>query len=337
MNPFLEKIASQINFVVDETIDLGPVTVRLVSNISDFAAIRYFSKKARRPYQNERTDFEIRCISLKNERLELQTIRENIDKTYRGTSFSDGYYATDHFGSPVYMVSSGKTYFVFGDQLECVVWTYFVKYFLILHTIEKNALFLKSAAIAVNGKGTLLLGRGGTGKTSFLSIMCMYGAEFVTNSHSVINQGRITGIASSLRVRPDNWMLELLNPQNVIPALRPGEIIVDPADQFTLAESLPELKNICVVDYRKPARHVIKLLSDEEAYNYAEQFALGLNVYRLEEDLLDHFEGDLWQFSAVYERMKAHLGNIISNSDCYYVSSNLMEKKNREEVFGLFS
>ncbi len=337
MNPFLEKITAQINFVVDETIVLGPVTVRLVSNISDFVATRYFSKTARRPYQNERTDFEIRCISLKNERLELQTIRENVDQTYRGISFSDGYYATDHFGNPVYMVSSGKTYFVFGEQLERVVWTYFVKYFLLLHTIEKNALFLKSAAISANGKGTLLLGRGGTGKTSFLSIMCMYGAEFVTNSHSIINDGRVTGVASSLRVRPDKWMLELLNPQNTIPALRPGEIIVDPADQFALVENPPELKNICIVDYREPTLHVIKRLSDAEVYNYAEQFALGLNVYRLEEDLLDHFDGDLWQFSAFYERMKERLGIIVANSDCYYISSNLLEKKNREDVFRLFS
>lgn len=338
MEDFKVYIESRIAKTIDEVIEIGPTNFRLVSNVPDFPSVRFFSKTARSVYRNQTTDFEIWCISPKEIQIEEEYIRKNRAWNYRGNSFFNGYYATDHFGAPVQMVIKGNSFYVFGEGLENIVWTFFVKYFLFLHTIEKDSLFLKSAAFAVNRKGTLLLGRGGSGKTVFLTLLCRNGAEFITNSHSVIKDGFITGVASSMRVRPDRWLSELIPSVKQSPALRSGEIIIDPYDVFQSDKNIrAELKNLCIINFQQPDLHIIKTLSDEEAYSYIEQFSLAMNVYRLEEDLLDYFQNDIGLFSEIYEKMKAQLREIVGRSRCFYISSNLFVKKNRDEIFELLS
>lgn len=340
MEPFSNYIRDHIAAAVDETIRLGTVDFRLVSNVPGFPALQYFSKAARLPNQGKETAFELWCVSLKESSLDQQYIRAHIDRTYRGKSFTDGYYATDHFGLPVYLVTCGRCFFVFGENLERVVWPYFVKYFLMVHTLNGEALHLKGAACAIGSAGTLLLGRGGTGKTVFLTQLCLHGAKFVTNSHAVITNGQVIGIASSIRIRPGHWFSDLTAKVEKTPALKSGEIIIDPYNVFDncVKDQEPvEVKNLCIIDFQKPGCHIIKELSKQDAYNYAEQFSLAINVYRLEEDLLDLYKNDPWKFSQAYNKMKIQLREIIERSRCYYISSDVLEKTYRDEIFALLS
>jgi hypothetical protein len=338
MEQFSNYIESRITVVEDEKIRLGPTSFRLVSNVEDFPALQYFSKTAREPYQNKKTAFELWCISLRKDPIDKQYILSHIDRNYRGNSFSDGYYVTDHFGPCIYLVTKGQKFFVFGENLEHVVWPYFVKYFLMRHSIQDGSLFLKSAACAFGSKGTLLLGRGGSGKTVFLSSLCKYGAQFVTNSHSIVKDGHIYGVASSLRVRPDAWWSNFTENVKKKPALKSGEIIIDPYDIFdSCADETVELHNLCIIDFKEPGYHFIEPLPELEAYNLAEQFSLSINVYRLEEDLLDFYGDDPWKFSDVYNEMKTLLWKAIRRSRCYYISSDLFEQKYRDEVIELLS
>lgn len=342
MESFDKYIRDHVTVAVDETVHLGTIDFRLVSNVPGFPALRFFSKTTRSSYRGEETSFELWCVSLKEAPLDRQYIRTHIDKTYRGKSFMDGYYATDHFGSPVYLVTHGHCFFVFGEQLERVVWPYFVKYFLMLRAVQDESLHLKGAACAMGDAGTLILGRGGTGKTVFLTQLCLHGAKFITNSHAVITKGWIKGIASSMRIRPMHWFSDLIakiegNIEEK-PALISGEIIVDPYDIFEISAEEPVIiRNLCIIDFREPGCHIVKQLAKQDAYNYAEQFSLAINVYRLEEDLLDLYKNDLWKFSNVYDDMKIQLRELVERSRCYYISSDTLEKRYRDEIFDLLS
>lgn len=338
MESFRDYIQNHIKIRVDETIHLGPFDFRLVSNIHEFPALEYFSKAVRVPYQNQETVFELWCVSLKECSVDKQYIQTHVNRTYRANSFLEGYYVTDHFGPLVYFVTCGHSFFVFGEKLESVVWPYFVKYFLFLYTIQNESLFLKAAACVVDSAGTLLLGRGGAGKTVFLTQLCQNGARFVTNSHSIIKDYQVAGVASSIRIRPGYWFSDLIKKVEKKPALKSGEIIIDPYDVFEINTfDYVKIKNLCIIDFHQPGNHIIKEISYQDAYSYAEQFSLAINVYRLEEDLLDLYKGNYHKFSKAYSKMKTLLWDLVVQSRCYYIRSDILIQANRDKIFELLS
>jgi hypothetical protein len=338
VDSFEKIVHKHIQPVVDLVVRLGPTDFRLVSNVPDFPALRYFSAASQSVYVGNETDFELWCVSLSAGTLRLESILPHIDRTCRGQSFASGYYVTDHFGAPVYLVTRGRRCYAFGEELERVVWPYFVKYFLILRTLRDGSLLLKAAACVIGAAGTLLLGRGGTGKTVFLTQLCLHGARFVSNSHAVVKDGRVRGVSSSLRIRPGHWNESLINRVKTNPALKPGELMIDPGEAFAVcADEEAAVSNICVLDFNGAKRHVIQTLSEQEAYDYAEQFSLAINVYRLEEDLLDLYDGDYRRFSQAYSEMKTQLRRLIRHSHCYYISSDILNSKYRDEIYSLLT
>lgn len=338
MDSFEMFVQSQVKPIVDVTVRLATMSIRLVSNVSGFAAQHYFSKNSQNSYANESTDFELWCVSISASNLNIEMLIPYVDQTYRSKSFAAGYYVTDHFGAPVHIITRGQCYYVFGEALEHVVWPYFVKYFLMLHCLKNESLHLKAAACSIDSAGTLLLGRGGAGKTVFLTQLCLHGAHFVSNSHSIIKDGRIYGVASSLRIRPGPWFADLVGSIKTNQALIPGELIIDPYDVFAVdtIESI-DTRNVCILNFEHSGKHEIRSISKEAAYDYAEQFSLAINVYRLEEDLLDLFKGDYRRFSQVYKRMKEELSYLIKKSRCYYITSDMLNPNYRNEVLTLLA
>jgi hypothetical protein len=335
-----EYILEHTTIIVDEQISLGNLNFRLLSNTLEFKGKEFFSKEIRTPYTNSsyKNHFELWCISFNNTTINKKYIINNIDSSYRSNSFAAGYYATDHFGHPVYLITNSSKFFVFGEHLEKVVWCYFVKYFLLLFTINHNSLFLKAAAFNINNKGTLLFGRGNAGKTTFLGTFCQNGASFITNSHAIVKDFNIVGMSTCLRIRPKNiWWKKEIN-ANFKPNLNPGEVIADPNQMFLNHDTKPvKLKNILIIDFLKPKYHYVKKICPQDAYNYIEQFGLGINVYRLEEDLLDYYKGNYKEFVTKYQNMKYLLKIIIQDSNCYYIRSDILDDYNRNQIFKLLS
>lgn len=320
----------------DILVQLGLFDFRLVSNVNDFSGQKYFSARSRRAYSAEKTDFELWCIATSKCKLDINSIIPFLDNSYRSKSFRNGYYVTDHFGSPLYLLTRENRYYVFGEELERIVWPYFIKHFLMLHTLRNDSLHLKAAACSINSQSTLLFGRGGAGKTVFLTELCRNGAQFITNSHSIIKEGRVYGVPSSIRVRSDFDKTYLADIKKD-PALHPGELIIDPYDIFSVDKDNPPVANICVLNYNKEGKNIIETLPEQEAYDYAEQMSLAVNVYRLEEDLLDYCAGDCYQFSTAYNQMKTNLRNLIHNNNCYYISCDILDSNSRNSILTLLS
>jgi hypothetical protein len=338
MDAFIKYVHDRVTPATDETIRLGPVSIRLASNVAPFPALQYFSHAARKAFQGETTQFELWCISLEASDLDRDYLREHVDRTYRSERFLEGYYVTDHFGPPLYIVTRGRRYYVFGAQFEQVVWPYFVKYFLTLHALENDVLHLKAAALAIGSVGTLVVGRSGAGKSVFQLQMCRSGAQFVTNTHALIKDGRVSGVASAMRVRPGQWFSDLAGAVGSTPSLKSGELNIDPYQVLDVyrGDSL-EVGNLCLVDFRGAGCRTIDTIPEQTAYDYAEQFVLALNAYRQEEDLLDLYGNDFRRFAQTYSEMKAQLGDLIRRCRRYYISCDMLEPKNRDEVFALLS
>jgi hypothetical protein len=338
MDPFVKYVKERVTVLTDETIRLGPVNFRLTSNVTPFPALEYFSDVARSPFNGETPEFELWCVSLDGVGLNSEYLREHVDRTYRAARFMEGYYVTDHFGPPLYLVTRGQRYYVFGDHFEQVVWPYFVKYFLTLHSLENSALHVKAATLAIGSSGTLVLGRSGAGKTVFLLQLCQSGAQFVTNTHALIKDGRVSGVASAMRVRPGEWFSNLAGAVGTTPSLKSGELNIDPYQVLDvyIGDSVG-IRNLCIVDFRGAGCCTIDTISEQAAYDYAEQFVLAINAYRLEEDLLDLYGNDYLRFAQVYGEMKAQLRALIRRCRRYYISCDMFEKTCRDEVFALLS
>lgn len=338
MTAFPGELATACVPAFDATIDLGGCRVRIVSNVSDFPALRQFSRRARQTASTRAPDFELWCISLATAGLTHGDVLPYTDLTARARGFRAGYYVTDHFGPPVQLVTQGRSLYVFGEQLERIVWPYFVKFLLLRFALDRDLLYLKAGAFAIGSEATLVIGRGRAGKTVCLTQMCRAGARFVTNSHALLDGDRVCGVASSMRLRADPWIEALTAEADVQAALAEGEVVLDPADVFEFAEE-PSLRvrNICFVEYAGPNVRIVEPLSREAAYLCAEQFALALNVYRLEEDLLDLLDGDHVAFAHAYGDMRAALGSVVAGARCVRVRADVLEPSVRDDLTALLA
>lgn len=74
----------------DQVVRIGPLTLRIASDVPDFPALRYFSRAARMPVGTV-PDAELWCLSQADPGLPADT-------TARALNFASGYYVTDHFG-----------------------------------------------------------------------------------------------------------------------------------------------------------------------------------------------------------------------------------------------
>ncbi|MDX3165798.1 hypothetical protein PV516_18610 [Streptomyces scabiei] len=308
----------------DQVVRIGPLTLRIASDQADFPALRYFSRAARMPVATV-PDVELWCLSDADPGLPADT-------TARALNFASGYYVTDHFGPPVRMSTSGNRIVLVGNHLERLVWPYVVKYLLLRHTATTGGLFLKAAALAVGDGATLVVGRGGAGKSVLVTGLCRNGATFITNSHVVLADGAVQGVASTMRMRPGPWLDQAATTE----ALDPSERLVDPYDAFPHhAGTAVPLRAVWISDFRAPGEHDVQQLPPDEAAGIVEQFAFGLNVYRLEEDLLDLYGGDYRAFSTQYARMRAQLHAAVNSCPTYRVRSDVQLTAHRDQLLQL--
>ncbi|MEI5595895.1 hypothetical protein [Streptomyces brasiliscabiei] len=312
----------------DQVVRVGPLTLRIASDVPEFPALHYFSRAARMPTGTV-PDAELWCLSDADPGLPADT-------TARALNFASGYYVTDHFGPPVRMSSSGNRIVLVGDHLERLVWPYVVKYLLLQHTATTGGLFLKAAALAVGDGATLIVGRGGAGKSVLVTGLCRNGATFITNSHVVLAGGAVQGVASTMRMRPGPWLNQAGTASTA--ALDPRERLVDPDEAFPHhAGAAVSLRAVWIADFRAPDEHDVQQLPPDEAAGIVDQFAFGLNVYRLEEDLLDLCGGDYRAFSTQYARMRAQLHAAVTNCPTYRVRSDVQLTANRDQLLQLLS
>lgn len=255
------------------------------------------------------------------------------DHNYRGDRMSSGYYLTDHFGDPAYMISQGTTHWIYAEDFEPILWPYAIKHLLTMYSLEHNLLHLKAAAVAHNGRGALLVGRGRSGKTVLLSRLCQSGFEFVSNTHVLIDDRTILGIPTTMRVRRDKFFTPLIERAGLSPSVKTGEYTVDPfADLGWEGAGSASLDTILLLDFKGPCKKSIQQIERQVLFDYMEHFSLAINVYGLKEDIFEKLGTDPIRFSNEASRMRTAMHALIEEADCYYVSCDAAVDGNVESV-----
>jgi hypothetical protein len=309
---------------------LGPMHIDLRSNEKNFGGLQYFVQAA-----NAGADYVVNCC---NTRLDGPWSGVERDRTYRAKRFAAGYYITDHFGAPASIVQRGHQYWIFAEDFEPMLWPYVVKILLTLHSIEHDRLHLKAAAVAVEGRGTLLVGRGGAGKTVLLARLCERGATFLANTHVLLKGDRIIAVPSAMRVRRDASFAPVIERRGLREGFKAGEYVADPIRDLGWQPALEApLNNVCLIDYRGPGECILSPIEGPVLYEYLEQFSLPLNVYGLKEDLLDHFGGSVDDFALQMHRMKSQLHALVENSHGYRVSCDASDDKGLDALHDLLA
>ena len=318
-------------------IHLGPVSIDVRSNEPDLTGFRFFSESFRVDGSNsdggDEPDFTLSLCNIGMDTpWSVQTLAAIRDQSYRAKRMSVGYYLTDHFGAPAYLVTRGTRYWIYAEDFEAILWPYAIKHLLTLYSIERGMLHLKAAAVAVDGQGALLVGRGGSGKTVLMNHLCRAGAQFLSNTHVLMHGLDILGIRTAMRVRADEFFAPMIAQRQLSPSVKANEYTADPVTDlgWQTARSAP-LRSVCLVDYRAGTR-VIREIGAEVMFDYMEQFALALNVYGLKEDMLDSLGRDVGRFSVEISAMRARLRAVIDGARCYYLSCDAADAANLRKI-----
>lgn len=322
-------LQSAANPRFDIAVRLGNTSARLVSNRASFPEASFFSRHALLA-ENTRVDHELWCIDdpCGSLRARIQSYRST--RSYRAACFEIGYYATDHFGEPVVLHRFANRHYVIGEHLERVVWPYFVKFFIFAKSLDQGQLFVKAASVAFAQHGVLILGRGLGGKTTFVRELCRHGAAIVTNSHAIVDGLTLTGVRSTMRVRPIENIDAALEHTS---ALRDREVLIDPFETYpAIAENTVRLESLCIVDYRPGREEGVRRLEPDDALGFVEQFSLGLNVYRLEEEMLEFYDHDLVRYGRAMRALRNRLQSMVHAVPCYLVRTDILDRGNLARV-----
>lgn len=332
-------VGKELQIRARRTIHLGPLRVDIRSNEANFPGFRYFPERvAPRDTQPDSEGAPHFTLSLCNLSMDapwpLHDLAQAQDRNYRAKRFSAGYYITDHFGKPAYLLTRGAHYWIFSYDLEPILWPYAVKLLLTLYSMHHELLHLKAAAVAIDGEATLLVARGGGGKTVLLTQLCRKGAQFLSNTHTLIGEREVVGIATAMRIRPDSYFGPIISARGLSPGFKAGEYIVDPlADLGWQSTTTARLKNICLVDYRGPEHHLIRPIDSQSLYDYMDQFSLPLNVYGLKEDVLDHLSANVGDFSVHTGRMRSRLRSLLHQCRLFHLSC---DAENPDDITAIY-
>lgn len=342
MQPPISEVPSPLGNAVQirsrRIVRLGPVAIDLRSTEPDFKGFRFFSQ-AFDPQTSPASgcvepDFTLTLCNLNTDGpWPIEALARKRDLGYRGKRMSVGYYLTDHFGPPAYLMSSGTHYWIFAESFEPILWPYAVKYLLTRYSLEHNLLHLKAVAVAIDGQGVILVGRGGSGKTILLNQLCRAGAQILSNTHTLLDGRTLLGIQTAMRVRPDEFFGPIIAARHLSPSIKASEYTADPVHDlgWSSTESAP-LRCVCLVDYKGRDHREIRQLDREILFDYMEQFSLAVNVYGLKDDLLDALGGDVIRFSAVMSQAKAKLRALLEGARCYYLSCDSADSANLEAI-----
>jgi hypothetical protein len=311
-------------------VQLGTLRVAFRSNENEFAELRYFPPSAHLP-PGTPVHYTVNCCNLNLDGPWLMdAIQAAQDKSYRGKRFAAGYYLTDHFGPPAHLVTQGTQIWLFARDFRPIIWPFVVKYLLTLHSIDQQMLHLKAAAIRLGNAATVLVGRGGSGKTVLLTQLCRSAAaNFLANTHLLISDRTVIPVASTVRVRNDGIFGRIIRDRNLPPAVKKGEFLADPVtDLGWQSGTACPIRNICLLDYRAPDRRAIRELDRSVLLDYMENFSLALNIYGLREDVLDYLDGNVLSFSMQWTHMRDRLRRLVDECRCYYISCDATNANN---------
>lgn len=244
-----------------------------------------------------------------------------------------GYYNGHHFGAPVLLSTSGNHITVVGGMLEKVIWPYLIKWVLTSYAVRENYSHIKSAALA-DGQGSisLIMGRGGGGKTVFLTEACARGNRFMTNTHTLLRDNVAHAVPSAIRIRRTDQTRALETASEDHHIDKDGFLVAPSVAFAGPPVSQGPVAQILLINHTGKHRTKVTTVGTETATAFLEQFGLAISTYTLRHDLLGAVSHDLEKYARVYMAQKQRLVKLIEMTPCFEVDADLYDAGSRKLV-----
>lgn len=312
---------------------LDKLRVKVVSNSADALPRCYFSKLISEKYSVS-PNITIFGIDTEFEKMPESIIRLS-RQSYRAQKLQEGYHLGHHFGNKFCMYKESNNYYFFGKGFGRLFTKYIVKFILTTYALQSDLLHLKGTAITVGEKGVLIVGRGGAGKTTFMTQMCNLGAKLISNTHCLICGNEVRGIYSNIRLRNRNLIPNTFC--NSVFQNIGNDIYVDPAD-YLGSENLvrsAKLSTIIALTRTKSQSLQIREMEFDEAYYFLKTFSWAVLAYAMTEDIADYVGDDTQRHSSIYATTKNQLDKLISQVKCYYLNVDILDYRNQTSVYNM--
>lgn len=198
---------------------------------------------------------------------------EDADSTYRGNQMSRGIYLGHNLGSSCKMNIKDNNIYINVEKDEDyskVFWSFILKYILTKASLDENVLHIKGSLIrGLNGELILLLGKGGSGKTTLGKMLQEFGYRIISNTHCLVKDDYIWGINSWTRIRNDK-----------------GQKYIEPPKNICKMDG--KIKKCFIVNCNNVGTFNLTKVDEKYLYYYIRNFVSAINNYDLKEEVWDY-------------------------------------------------
>ncbi|WNQ09659.1 hypothetical protein MJA45_18765 [Paenibacillus aurantius] len=315
-------------------IALGDFVVEILTNRSEDVFGEYFSVAQYLEKDSvNRVDYSIYAMEMPSIPVE---IFEFVGQDWRSGVMKKGYYVTQYFGKPVAMIHYDQTAYLFGENLDKIVWRYHIKMILTVLGYQNNQLHLKASTVECNGHGYLFVSPGGQGKTTIIHQLMELGAKFNCNTHVIVDSKLFaTGIKSNMRFRgiPKDSIFSF--EKAIVGNIEKNETNVDPYLLYEPRNMLNNTKIDAIILNRKNSDGKFKLSECDRktASTILLQFAAPIPTYNLKHDFYDHVECDYDAFSDIVNWTEDYIKEIVGKLPCFIMDVDVYEKRVCDQLF----
>lgn len=255
-------------------------------------------------------------------------IKDLCNYNSRSKHIQRGYYNLHHFGTNLCFFEHKNEFYILGNYKDCekVFWSYLIKYIISVECICKGMLHLKGTGININGKGYLIIGPKGSGKSTFIN-QCISNDKnirYLANTHCIVTKDLVVyGVNSNINFRKD-MLLKLKTDYTFLNSMEIKNCMnIDPIDLGYNIIPFMKLSGIIAYSYNYSNKFIMKEMYSDDMVQYIRLFAEAENVYGIHNDLYYRFN---YQYIKYAKMLNSMLDDTVSKINSYYVSTDSQDR-----------
>lgn len=244
----------------------------------------------------------------------------NCPTLYRERKMLEGCYIGHHFGeSAKFKILDERNIALYHKDPGKIIWCYIYKYLITIYAHRQNKLNIKAGAILYKEKAFVILGRGGSGKTEMIRALCNYGSQIISNTHLLVQQDKVFGVQTNVRVRHDQK--DVYIPFSSLP--------------YTEKKEWYPIGALFWVNYCNDGKNIIRCMTSNEILHNLEYFAEPMKNWEMKEDIADYYHSEPYEFSCHVCKTNKLLRNFCENNVAYYLNVDVRSKLGIEMLLDL--
>lgn len=239
-------------------------------------------------------------------------------QTYREEMLGKGIYAGHHRGKPISASVSAHEMCVYIGDLDVTIfnkfiWNFSLKYILTVMALQAGGLHLKGTSLLHEGKAILLLGRGGSGKTTLSRYLQNKGVVCLGNTHAILKNNTLWALNTWVRIRGHE-----------------GEERYELIPQVLSQDA--QLERILIVDHNKEGRFEMRAMNRDRAKAFLTYFSGATGNYDLKEEIADSCDEFEDSFQLLHRELEL-IDNCLDQNEIIYLSGDIQDIEFEKNFF----